>query len=75
MSFREIESHLEKMTELTVNQIRDSSLEDFRAYLENRNKKKITFTSEFPSIGRGNILRDSLYNSEELNNEIDKIVR
>lgn len=47
---------------------------DINAYIEKRNGKKIKITTEFPFIGRGNILRDGIITHDKINQEIDKIL-
>lgn len=75
MFFSHIEKNVVKVTGLTLDQIKDYSPSKFREYLEKKNNKKISFLSAFPVIGRGNVLRDNLVTSIQLNNEIDKILK
>ena len=75
MLFSSVEKHAEKQTGLTAAQIRAFSPEEFRHYLEKKNKKPLSFNSEFPVIGRGNVLRDDLVYQTVLDSEIDKILR
>lgn len=65
----------EKQTGLSAQQIQDFSPEQMRSYLEKRCNKKLRFISAFPVIGRGNILRDNLASSENINSEIDRILK
>lgn len=74
MFFSKVEKYAERVTGLTLEQIKLISPEKFRSYLEKKNKKPFSFTSEFPVIGRGNVLRDSLITSSALNKENDKIL-
>ena len=74
MSFTAIEKNAEKVVGLSAEEIRKCSPGELRHYLEKRNKKKFSFTTEFPIIGRGNVLRDSIITSEEIDKEIDKIL-
>jgi len=74
MPFATIENNVEKVVGLSAEEIRRYSPGELRRYLEKRNKKKLSFTTEFPVIGRGNILRDSIITSEEINKDIDKIL-
>jgi len=46
---------------------------DINAHIEKQNGKKIEITSEFPFIGRGNVLRDGIVTHDKINQEIDKI--
>ena len=74
MPFAVVEKNVEKITGLSAEEIRKYSPGELRRYFEKRNKKKLFFTTEFPVIGRGNVLRDSIITSEEINKEIDKIL-
>jgi hypothetical protein len=72
--FSKVEKHVETLTGLSAENIRQYSPGTFRSYLEARNHRKLIFTSEFPFIGRGNVLRDGIVDSETLNKDIDKIL-
>ena len=72
--FSLVEKIAEKKTGLTVEDIRDYTPGRFRRYLEKRGGS-LVFRSFFPFIGRGNVLRDALVSSEEINSEIDAILR
>jgi hypothetical protein len=74
MSFNLVERHAEKVSGLTVETIRRLSPEKIRQHFEEKAKKRLSFVSEFPVIGRGNVLRDNLIHSEELNAEIDTLL-
>jgi hypothetical protein len=74
MPFTMVEKNAEKVVGLSVEKIRSYSPGELRRYFEKRNKKKLFFTTEFPVIGRGNVLRDSIVTSEKINKEIDKIL-
>ena len=75
MLSNEIIKHIEVVTGLTSAQLKDFSPEEFRNFIERKKKKKLSFLSEFPTIGRGNILRNSLLSSQEINSEIDAILK
>lgn len=72
--FHKVIKRSEKVTGLTAKQIRDFSPEELRAHIELRNKSKIQFVSEFPIIGRGNVLRDDIVSKESLDADIDRIL-
>jgi hypothetical protein len=72
-SFALIEKNAEKVTGLSVSKLREYGPGRFREYLESR-KGTLRFRSFFPVIGRGNVLRDSLVTSSEIDSEIDKIL-
>jgi len=74
MPFTTIERNAEKSVGLSADEIRRYSPGELRRHLEEKNHKKLSFTTEFPVIGRGNVLRDSIATSEQLNKEIDKIL-
>lgn len=67
--------HIEVITGLTSAQLRDFSPEKFRKFIERKKKKPLTFISEFPIIGRGNVLRNSLISTQEINSGIDAILK
>jgi hypothetical protein len=73
-SFSKIEQNVESLTGLSVDKIRWYSPDELRKYFETRNDSKLTFTSEFPAIGRGNVLREGIIDSDTINNDIDKIL-
>ena len=75
MTFSYIEKKVVENTGLSLAQIKDYSPSKFREYLEKKNNKKFSFLSAFPVIGRGNVLRDNLISSSQLNSEIDKILK
>lgn len=75
MLFSVIEKNISKKLNLSIEEIKSYSPEEMRRYLEKKNKKKFSFVSEFPVIGRGNVLRDSVISSEELNKDVDRILR
>jgi len=66
---------IEKKSGLTISEIKDISPTSLRKYFEKKNKRAIRFKSEFPVIGRGNVLRDNLVSREELDREIDRILK
>jgi hypothetical protein len=70
MGFDSIERHAVEVSGLTVEEIRQASPSGLRQYLVEKNQKGLSFNSEFPAIGRGNVLRD-IITSKELNGEID----
>jgi hypothetical protein len=74
MRFNVIEKNIEALVGLPIETIRMYSPSEFRLYLEKKNKRKFSFVTEFPVIGRGNVLRDNIITSEEINKDIDKIL-
>jgi len=74
MPFATVEKNAENLIGLSAETIRKYSPTELRCHLENKNKRKFSFVSEFPVIGRGNVLRDGIKTSEEINKDIDKIL-
>lgn len=65
---------IERRTGLPVDKIRDMELSSIRTYMDERIGKPLSFISEFPTIGRGNVLRSSLIDTTTINREIDEIL-
>jgi len=74
MPFDTVEKNIESLIGLSANTIRKYSPSELRLHLENKNKRKFSFTTEFPIIGRGNVLRDGIKTTEEINKDIDRIL-
>jgi len=74
MPFATVEKNVENLIGLSAKTIREYSPSELRLHLEKKNKRKFSFTSEFPTIGRGNVLGDGIMTSEEINRDIDKIL-
>ena len=74
MPFDTVEKNVESLIGLSAEIIRKFSPSELRLHLENKNKRKIFFTTEFPVIGRGNVLRDGIKTTEEINKDIDRIL-
>ena len=74
MSFLEIERSIERLTGLSIARLRDMGVTELREYLEKKNGVKVRVVSEYPVIGRGNILCDGLISHEQLNQDVDAIL-
>ena len=74
MPFTTVEKNVEVLIGLPIEIIRKYSPSELRLYLEKKKKRDFSFTTEFPVIGRGNVLRDNIITSEEINRDIDKIL-
>lgn len=59
---------------LSSKEIKEKSPEEIKDYIKKKTGKSISFKSEFPVIGRGNVLRDGIITSKEIDKEIDKIL-
>lgn len=69
-----VEKNAELITGMSVDALRDISPEKFRQYCEEKNGKSFIFVSEFPSVGRGNVLRDGIITRDVLDAEIDRML-
>ena len=69
-----IEKNTELITGIPVSMLKELSPEKFRQYCENRSGRRFEFVSEFPSIGRGNVLRDGIISRDMLDKEIDRML-
>ncbi len=58
---------------LTAQQIMSFSPNELKEHIEKKSGKKIEYKSEYPTIGRGNVLRD-IVTTSGLNREVDKII-
>jgi hypothetical protein len=70
-----IDRIVEEKTGLSAEVIRNMGIDEWRAFVEKRTGKPFTLHKEFPTIGRGNVLRDSLLTREEINTELDKVLK
>ncbi len=74
-TFKDVAENISKKVGLPLEKIREMGPEEMRDHLEKKNKKKFKITSSYPAIGRGNVLRDNLTTSEEINKDIDAILK
>jgi hypothetical protein len=72
--FSNIERNVSSTIGLSISDIKYFSPEELRTHLEKRNNRKLTFVSEFPFIGRGNVLRNGIAGTREINRDVDKIL-
>jgi len=59
---------------LSPDQMKSMSPEAIRKHLTTRTGKTFTISSAFPYIGRGNVLRDGIITSKEIDRDIDRIL-
>ena len=74
-SYKAYLKNVETSIGLTKDQIRKKSPYELAKYFENKTGKKFKLVSKYPTVGRGNILWDRLISSDEINKEIDKILK
>jgi len=65
---------IERKTGLSSKQIKSFSPGQLREYLTKRTHKQFSVTTEFPKIGRGNVLREGIKSSSEINRSVDLIL-
>lgn len=70
-----IRTSAEKKTGLSSSDIQAYSPEEFRKYLEKKSGAKFRFVSEFPFIGRGNVLREKIASTQMIDSEIERILK
>jgi len=70
----EVAKIIEKKVGLSIDEIREMSPTDFSNFIKQKKHKKLSFSSEFPFIGRGNVLRKGIISSDEINKEVDKLI-
>ena len=72
---KRVEENAELITGMSADALRNISPEKFREHCEKRSGKRFGFISEFPSIGRGNVLRDGILSRDALDSEIDRMLK
>lgn len=65
---------IEKKIGMKIEEIRNIGPDEFKKIQSRKKNKNLTFSSEFPFIGRGNVLRNSLKTTDDINKDIDKIL-
>ena len=73
-NFDKLLKHIENKVGLSIKDIKSNSPYKTRVYLEGKNKKTLKFVSEFPFIGRRNVLRDGIRERSQIDFEIDQIL-
>ena len=66
--------NIEHKTGLSIYDIYKLNPIDISRKIEQKTGKELSFSSEFPYIGRGNVLRDGLVEHKQINSEIDSIL-
>jgi len=59
---------------LAPDQMKSMSPEEIRKHLTKKTGKPLTFSTAFPFIGRGNVLRDGIITAKEIDRDIDRIL-
>jgi hypothetical protein len=69
-----LEQSIAEKVGLSIQEIRQKSPSEIATFIEGKTKKKLTFSSQFPFIGRGNVLRDGVKTSQDIDKDIDRIL-
>jgi hypothetical protein len=69
------ESCIFRLTGKTADELRSKTIADLRQEFEEKhNGAPVRFVSQFPFIGRGNVLRDRLVAHEAIEAELDRVL-
>ncbi len=66
--------NIEKKVGLLIENINKLNPIEISKSISKSVKKDLTFISEFPFIGRGNVLRENIQTTKNINSDIDKIL-
>ena len=72
--FEKLIKNIEKKLGLSIKEIHQLNPVEISQKIEQNTRIGLSFSSEFPYIGRGNVLRDGLQEHKQINNDIDKIL-
>ena len=70
-----VEKTVERITHTSVSELRNRSLEDQRTRVEHKHGHSMRFVSRYPTIGRGNIMRDRTKSHTEIDAIVDQALR
>lgn len=73
--FEKVAQHAAEKVGMSLEALRNAGVTEIRRRIEKKNGNTLSFTSEFPVIGRGNILRDKLVTTQQIDADIDKILK
>ena len=69
-----LEHAVELVTGKPVEELRNTSIDQYRRDLEAERGKPVVVESRFPLIGRGNVMRDRIVTHEEIESALDRIL-
>ena len=75
MSLKDLEATVERMTGMKAEQLRRQTITEGRLAAEKKAGRPMQFRSEWPFVGRGNVLRDRILTRDEINRSLDKALR
>lgn len=70
-----LQAAVETATGMTIAHIRSTPIDDLRREIEKKFGGPMKFVSEFPFIGRGNVLRDRLVARAQVEADLDEALR
>jgi hypothetical protein len=74
-TLQNLEQNIEKLTGKTAQDLRRTSIDGYRRERESSLKRALRFTSHFPFIGRGNVLRDRIIDTEKIEKQLDSALK
>lgn len=73
-TLRKLEEDIESATGKSAKSLREKTICEIREQMEAEGHP-LTFKSEHPFIGRGNVLRDKIISRKNVNRSLDKALR
>jgi hypothetical protein len=70
-----LETTVERVTGQSAKELRDQTLTELRQKTEAKTKKKLTFISCFPLIGRGNVMRDKVVDHKFVEEQLQEALK
>ena len=70
-----LERAVERATGEKIDDLRRTPIDDRRRMIERRTRRPFRFTTAFPFIGRGNVLRDRILSHEEVETALRNALR
>lgn len=70
-----LERAIEKTTRESIESLRDMPLDERRRKIEKKQGRRLVITRNFPFIGRGNVMRDRTISHEEIEKQLDEVLR
>lgn len=71
----EFERAIEAATGESVEQLRDTPIDERRKRIEKRRRRRMRFIPHWPFIGRGNIIHGGTQSRDQINTSVDEALR
>lgn len=71
---KQLAKNISKKVGLSMDELNKLDPTEIAVHFEKKHSKKLSFSSAFPFIGRGNVLRDGVITSQNIDKEIDRIL-